>query len=121
MTDEYKRSSLTKAELTKKEYKGVINYEAILAGQLNRIAISRDISNRQFASSVETFANMCPPEVAEASLKHLEKLGLSRCEYESITTTKMRLYDDLWRFINNELKKVGLIFKTSSYEIGLED
>ena len=110
-----------KAELKKKEYKGIVNYEAILASQLNRVCMCRDLNSKQYASSVETYANACPPEVAEVALKHLQELGLYRCQYENITTEKMQLYDDLWRFINNELKKTGLIFKTSSYEIGLEE
>jgi len=109
-------------EFAKKEYKGSINYENVLAGHITRMAVARDTVPRQYASSVETYALMCPPEICDSALKELERLGLTRCEYDNINYAKMMLYDDLWRFINKQLKEVaGLIFKSSTYEIGLED
>lgn len=109
-------------EFAKKEYKGSINYENVLAGHITRMAVARDTVPRQYASSVETYALMCPPEICDNALKELERLGLTRCEYDNINYAKMMLYDDLWRFINKQLKEIaGLIFKTSTYEIGLEE
>ena len=107
--------------ISKKEYKGDLNYEAVLAGQVNRIAVYRDMSPRQYASSVESYALMCPPEICDKALSKLESLGLHRCNYENINSDRMVLYDDLFRYVNLCLMKdAGLIFKTSSYEIGIE-
>ena len=105
----------------KREYKGLINYEAILGGHLNRVAGYRDLDPRRYASSVETFALMCPPAIARDCLKQLKEIGLMHGIYDTITTERMLLYDKLWLFINEELSKAGLIFKTSTYDVGIED
>ena len=115
---------MTKDEpISKKDYyKGVINYEAILGGQITRAAMYRDTNLRQYASSIETYALMCPPEICDKALKRLSELGLVRCQYQSMNSQKQQLYDDLWRFINTCLKKdANLIFKTAHFEIGYED
>jgi len=107
--------------IKKKEYKGDLNYEAILAAQVNRIATYRDSDIRQYASSIETYALMCPPEICDLALSRLVRLGLLRCDYSGLTPERLKLYDDLFRYINVQLKEVaGIIFKTSSYEIGGE-
>lgn len=109
------------AILKKKEYRGDLNYEAILAAQVNRIATYRDTNLRAYASSVETYGLMCPPEICISVLEKLDQLGLTRCNYNSLTSERLKLYDDLFIYINKQLKEVaGIIFKTSSYEIGLE-
>jgi len=61
------------------------------------------------------------PEIADKAIKKLEEWKLIRCDYTNITPEKMKLYDDLWRFINNELSEMGWMFKRSSYQIGVED
>ena len=109
------------AILSKKEYRGVINYEGILGGHLNRVATYRDTDPKKYASSVETYALMCPPDICEKSLSYLKELGLKRCDYDGITIDKKLLYDELWQYINKALKDdAGLIFKTASYEVGIE-
>jgi hypothetical protein len=105
----------------KKEYKGQINYEGILGGHLNRVASYRDMDTKRYASSVETYALMTPPGICETILEELDRLGLTRCIYDGITPDKLKLYDDLFRFINRTLAAEGLIFKISSYELGIED
>ena len=114
MTDE---PSIT----TRREFKGLINYEAILGGHLNRVLAFRDLDPRRYASSVESFAIACPPVIAQDCLKHLVTLGLDRCVYDTITKERMLLYDTLLLYINNELAKAGLIFKTSTWDVGVED
>ena len=100
-------------------YKGVINYEAILGGQITRVALYRDTNLKRYASAVETYALMCPPDIAEKAIKHLSELGLTRCEYEGMNKQKEVLYDDLFLFINDTLKNdANLIFKTSVFETG---
>jgi len=108
-------------EFEKKEYKGDLRYESVLAGHITRLAVARDTSPTVYASGIETYILMCPPEICDNALAELKRLGLKRCEYSNLTPEKMMLYDDLWRFVNRQLKDVArLIFKTSTYEIGLE-
>jgi hypothetical protein len=107
--------------LSKKEYKTVINYESILAGHLNRLATYRDSDPKQYCSSIETYMLICPPDIADVCIGELSGKGLVRGEYENITTARLVLYDDLLRFVNRKLNEEGLIFKKSTYEIGLED
>jgi len=108
-------------DMKRKEYKGVINYEAILAAQINRMAMYRDTNLKQYASSVESFALMCPPTISTNAFKELKELKLERGSYDSMTIAKLVKYDTLWSRINDLLKKEGLIFKQSSYEIGIEE
>jgi len=109
------------AEFAKKEYKGDLRYENVLAGHITRLAVARDTSPTIYASGIETYILMCPPEICDKALIELNRLGLKRCEYSNLNPQKMMLYDDLWRYVNRQLKEVaGLIFKTSTYEIGLE-
>ena len=108
-------------DLKRKEFKDRINYEAILAAQINRMAMYRDTNLKQYASSVESFILMLPPSISEQAMDELDRLGLTRGEYNSMTIDKLVLYDKLWAITNVLLKNEGLIFKQSSYEIGLED
>lgn len=108
-------------DLKKREYKDRINYEAILAAQINRMAVYRDTNLKQYASSVESFILMCPPSISKDGFEELKKLGLVRGMYDSMTIDKLVKYDQLWTIVNDLLKKEGLIFKQSTYEIGLED
>jgi hypothetical protein len=113
--------SIDVKQLSKKEYKDKINYEAILAAQINRMAMYRDTNLKQYASSVESFALMCPPNITGEAFKKMESLELHRGDYDSMNNEKLIKYDDLWIKINDLLKQEGLIFKQSSYEIGIEE
>jgi len=114
MTDEEGTNLLSKRDY----YKGIIEYEGILSTHITHIAQYRDRNLKQYASSIETFVLMCPKGIRDKGLKKLTELGLKRCEYEGIATSRMRLYDDLWVFVNELLEDSNLIFKTGSFEIG---
>jgi len=109
------------ADRKHKEYKDKLNYEAGLLGQINRMANYRDINLRQYASSIETFMLMCPPDITQQSYDKLKELNLKPGEYDSMNIEKLTKYDLLWRYINTLLIKEGLIYKKSSYEIGMEE
>lgn len=113
---------MTEDPLIRKEsYRGVINYENILGGQITRAAVYRDIDVKKYASSIETYLLMCPPDICDEAILRLSEIGLVRCEYDNMNSKKQLLYDDLWRFINRKLKEeTNLIFKTGSFEVGYE-
>lgn len=102
----------------KKFYRKELPIEPILGGQLTRIAVYRDTNLKQYASSIDTMILLCPDVIRKEMAKKRSELNLSSCEYENINPDKMRLYDDLWALINNELEIRNLIYKKSKYEIG---
>lgn len=102
-------------------YRGAINYESILGNQITRVAVFRDTNIKQYASSIETLIFMCPKAIRNTAIKKRDELKLSSCEYDSITPDRMKLYDGLWRFVNEELENRDLIFKTKTFEIGSEE
>ena len=90
-----------------------LNYEAVLTRMIGDIALWRVKDPRMYACGVETLILMCDSEMHEKGMEQLVKLGLRRCEYQSINNEKMRLYDDLWRFMLQEFEKRNLIFRKS--------
>lgn len=99
-------------------YKGIIEIEGILGTHIVHVMQYRDKNLKQYASSIETLIIACPTGIRNKGLKKLTELGLKRCEYEGMSSNKMRLYDDLWIYINELLEESNLIFKTGSFEIG---
>ena len=92
--------------------------EGILASHMNRITFYRDNNLKHYASSIETLILFCPNQIRQISLEKLRTLGLERCIYESITPDKMKQYDELLIFINQELEKEKMIFRKSSFAVG---
>lgn len=90
-----------------------LSYEGVLTNFIGHIAQWRVKDPRMYASAVETLILMCPTEMYEKGMQRLKELDLQRCEYQSINNEKMRLYDDLWRFMSKSLEDSNLIFKTS--------
>jgi hypothetical protein len=102
-------------------FKSELNYELILGKQINRCAMYRDVNIKQYASSIDTLINMLPDELRTNARKKREKLGLTKANYDGMTSEKLILWDDLWIFINKDLEDHNLIFRTSSFERGGEN
>ena len=103
------------------KFKGELNYELILGKQINRVAMFRDTNIKQYASSIDTLVIMLAEELRANARKKQQKLGISPSVYEGMNNDKMRLWDELWTFINQDLEDHNLIFKTASFEIGTEN
>lgn len=101
------------------QFKDSLNYQIILAKQINRIAIYRDVNIKQYASSVDTLIIMLDPdEIYPPVKKKRDSLGLEPCNYDGMNPEKQKKYDELWIFIHKQLKMHGLIFKTSNLDHG---
>jgi len=94
-------------------YQEGLSYEAVLTNFIGHIAQWRVKDARMYASSIETLILMCPYEMYTKGMTKLTDLGLQRCDYLSVNNEKMRLYDDLWRFMSKQLEDSNLIFKAS--------
>ena len=96
-------------------YRGVVNYEAILAKQISRVAEYRSEKNIPlYEESVDTLILMMPLEMRNKALEYKKKHNIV---YGGDNNGKA-LYDDLWQFSNELLERGNLIFKTSTFEIG---
>lgn len=92
--------------------------EGVLTSHMNRITIYRETNLKHYASSVETLILFCPDEIRQLGFEKMRSIGLQRCQYESITPDRMKLYDELLIFINQKLEAEGMIFKRSSFVVG---
>jgi len=102
------------AKFEKEErYRGRIEYEGILGQHIFKISQYRDKNPKQYASSIETLVLMCPKEIRLMGLEKMEELGINRCDYKSINDGKMRMYDELWIYLNELLEDNNLIYKSS--------
>ena len=90
-----------------------LSYEAVLTNFIGHIAQWRVKDPKMYASSVETLIMLCPHEMYEKGIERLSELNLSRCDYQHMNNEKMRLYDDLWRFMSKQLEDGNLIYRTS--------
>jgi len=95
------------------KYQQGLAYENVLTNFIGYIANLRVNDPRKYAAGVETFILMCPNDIRQQGFERLENNGLSRGNYQHISTERMLLYDDLWVFINNVLEENNMIFKTS--------
>ena len=103
---------------SRNEYRGVLNLEGVLTAHYRDMMRYMDSDIRMYCSSVESFILGCPDEITDKGLTELERLGLKRRYYDGVTPMKMILYDDLFRYVKRELKKVNIIFKSGQFEIG---
>jgi hypothetical protein len=96
-----------------RRYQEGLSYEAVLTNFLGYIAQWRVKDPKLYATGVETLILMCPSELYDKGMNKLSELGLTSCEYQSINSARMRLYDRLWRFMNECLEHENLIYRTS--------
>ena len=90
-----------------------LSYEGVLTNFLGYIAQWRVKDPRMYASGIETLILMCPQDMYVKGMEELEVLGLSRCDYQNMNQVRLRLYDDLWRYMNKQLEDGNLIYRTS--------
>ena len=114
MTEDFDRP----LSLSRSDYRGMLNYEGVLSGHIQKIMQYRDTSPKQYCSSIETLTIFCPKKIREPAYKKLLNMGLQRGDYEGATKEKLLLYDDLLIYVNELLEKNNLIFKTGSFEVG---
>lgn len=94
------------------DYRSKLDAEGLLLMHMNRIAINRDTDIKRYCSSVETFMLICPRHVRDKILSKMRDMGLQRGRYGSITDEKLVMYDDLLIFINEQLEKQKMIWRT---------
>ncbi len=104
MTESFKRT---------KRFQEGLSYEQVMTSFLGDIAKWRVYDPRQYAAGVETLILMCPKELTEKGQTRLTEMGLKRCDYQHMSSERMRLYDDLWLFMKEQLEQDNLIYRTS--------
>ena len=115
MGDEYDepRRSYSRAE-----YRGMLNYEAILGGHIQRLMQYRDTDPKKYCSSIETLIIHCPKQIREKAFIMLHNLKLDRGKYHTLNEDRLLIYDDLLIYINELLETANLIFRTGTFEVG---
>jgi hypothetical protein len=116
MTDDY--TDEPRRSYSRAEYRGMLNYEAILGGHIQKIMQYRDTNPKQYCSSIETLIIHCPRQIRDKAFVMLQSLGLTRGHYLSINESRLLIYDDLLIYINELLENANLIFRTGTFEIG---
>lgn len=118
MSDEYDEYQIPPRSYSRADYRGMLNYEGILGGHIQKLMQYRDTDPRRYCSSIETLIIHCPRSIRTKAFKKLEDLGLRRGFYTTINESKIIIYDDLLIFINELLENANLIFKTGTFEVG---
>jgi hypothetical protein len=103
---------------SRSDYRGMINYENILAGHITNCMKYRDVDPKTYCSSIETLIIWCPEEIRNKGLIKMDELKLGRGNYENSNREKILRYDDLIMYINLLLETRNIIFKTGTFEIG---
>lgn len=117
MTDEYEDAP-TRSSYARGEYRGMLNYEAILSGHIQKLMQYRDTSPKNYCSSIETLIIHCPKAIRNKAFKKMESLDLQRGRYKDLTDIRLLLFDDLLIYVNELLEAANLIFRTGSFEVG---
>jgi hypothetical protein len=116
LTEEYTEEP--RRSYSRSEYRGMLNYEGIIGGHIQKVMQYRDTSLKQYCSSVETLIIHCPRQIRTKSYIRLHDLGLQRGSYLGITEDRLIIYDDLLIYVNELLEDANLIFRTGQFEIG---
>lgn len=115
MTDEYDEPPRS---YTRGEYRGMLNYEAILSAHIQKLMQYRDSNPKLYCSSIETLIIHCPKQIRTKAFRHLDDLSLIRGRYLNINEDKLLVYDDLLIYVNELLEDANLIFRTGTFEKG---
>lgn len=115
MSEEYEPSL---SSYSRSDYRGMLNYESILSAHIQKLMQYRDSSPRSYVSSIETLIIHCPLKIRNNAFKKLRSLELTRGRYDGLSNDKLLVYDDLLIYINEQLEKNNLIFRTGKFEIG---
>ena len=96
-------------------YKGQVDAEGLLLTHLNRVCQFRDVSHKQYCSSIETLILVCPRKVRDKALQYMNDNNLQHGDYSNITLEKLLAYDRLLMFVNEQLEtKEKMIWKKRS-------
>jgi len=101
-------------------YKDNLNYQLILGKQIDRIARFRDMSLKQYASSIDTLIIMMAKDMRGPAIKKRNDTGLKPGDYDNMNQEKQNRYDELWIYVNNMLEDHGMIFRTQQFDHGKE-
>jgi hypothetical protein len=116
LTEEYIEEP--RRSYSRSEYRGMLNYEGIIGGHIQKVMQYRDTSLKQYCSSIETLIIHCPRQIRTKAYQRLHDLGLQRGRYMGINEDKLLVYDDLLIYVNELLEDANLIFRTGQFEIG---
>jgi hypothetical protein len=118
LTDDYTEEP--RRSYSRAEYRGMLNYEAILGGHIQKLMQYRDTDPYQYHSGIETLIIHCPKQIRDKAFIMLHSLGLARGDYGSTKgyEDRLLLYDDLLIYINELLENANLIFRTGTFEVG---
>ena len=98
------------------DFRGIVDYEGLLAAQVNRIADTRAKDLKRYEDNVDTLCVMLPSGLRGEAREYRKEKGV----VIDLTERGKQRYDLFWIFINELLEKSNLIFKTSSFEVGSE-
>lgn len=98
-------------------FRNTLDIENLLLRHMNRMAIYRDTDLRRYCSSIETFILICPGKIRGKAFEKLKEIGLIRGRYTSISEDKLVQYDNLYIFINEQLEKNKMIWKSRSVKV----
>lgn len=98
------------------DFRGLVDYESLLAAQVNRIADTRAKDTKRFEDNVDTLCVMLPTGLREKAREYKKEKGV----VIDLTERGKQRYDLFWIYINELLEQSNLIFKTSSFEAGSE-
>lgn len=118
MSDE-KNDDLTPSEIEAAvQYKGEMNQELLLMKQMNRIAVFREINDKQYAGAVDNLGLMVMKDLRSQVDKKRSQLGLTLGSYNGMNEEKKVLYDKLWVSIMDILEDSNIIYRKSSFGRG---
>jgi len=102
----------------KREYKGIISIEQIVARQIDRIneyGTQRD--HEKYEEGVEHLVDLLPGDLEIKALEFKKEHGI---RYDLTSEGKMA-YRALFRYIKRLFSDINIVWKKSSYETGKED
>ena len=98
-------------------YRSKLDAEGLLLMHMNRIGMYRDTDHKRYCSSIETLIIMCPRNIRNKSFGYLSELGLRRGSYHQISEDLLVKYDDMLIFVNEQLEKNHMIWKTRETKV----
>ena len=102
---------------TKREYKGIIAIEQLMARHIDRI-MEKDINKRteEYEEGIEGLIDLLAPDLEIKAIEFKKEHGVS---YDLTPDGKLR-YRSLFRHIKHLLAESNVVWKKSKYEVGTE-
>jgi hypothetical protein len=105
---------MTEEYYSEDSFKNQLDVEGLLLMHMNRIAMYRDTDIKRYCSGVETLILLCPRNIREKVFQFMDEQKMIRGKYDAVTEERLVIYDDLHIFINEQLEKNHMIWKTRS-------